>query len=326
MPRKLRIEYAGAKYHVINRGNYRADIFRDSGARAAFMTCLEETCVKTGWVVHGFVLMRNHYHLAIETPVGNLVEGMQWLQSTFANRFNRLRRENGHVFQGRYKALPVEDGDAMSAVVHYVHLNPVRAKLLPVERLAEYRDSSYALLWTPKKRPGWLSLETCLRAAGGLSDTPSGWKQYERYLAWVMESDAAQKELRFAQMTRAWALGSDEFRKDLAKTYGEKLAASGRSEAATRELRELAWEEAVTKAMRRLRKTSADTEKDLKSAAWKVAIAAHLRKVSTASNVWLAQRLGMGDPDGVSRYVGQLRQGERREAEEQLVRITGIRV
>src|SRR5512147_1697273 len=103
MARKLRLEFPGACYHVINRGNYRADIFKTEGAKAAFEACLFEACEKSNWVLHAYVLMSNHYHLALETPDGNLVAGMQWLQATFANRFNKLRGERGHLFQGRYK-------------------------------------------------------------------------------------------------------------------------------------------------------------------------------------------------------------------------------
>jgi putative transposase len=110
MARKLRLEFPGACYHVINRGNYRADIFATDGAKAAFERCLFEAGTKSGWLLHAFVLMRNHYHLAVETPLANLVSGMQWLQATFANRFNRFRDERGHLFQGRYKALLVEKG------------------------------------------------------------------------------------------------------------------------------------------------------------------------------------------------------------------------
>ena len=85
MPRKLRLEYPGACYHVINRGNYRANIFKTEGARAAFESCLFEACQKSRWVLHAFVVMSNHYHLALETPELGLVAGMQWLQGTFAN-------------------------------------------------------------------------------------------------------------------------------------------------------------------------------------------------------------------------------------------------
>jgi len=134
MARKLRVEFPGAVYHVINRGNYRADIFATAGARQAFMRCLGEVCKKSGWRLHAYVLMRHHYHLALETPAGNLVEGMQWLQATFANRFNNLRRERGHLFQGRYKALLAEPGEALGHVCHYLPLNPVRAGVVTVAR------------------------------------------------------------------------------------------------------------------------------------------------------------------------------------------------
>ena len=120
MARKLRLEFPGACYHVINRGNYRSDIFRTTGAKAAFEGCLFEACAKSGWILHAFVLMRNHFHLALETPEGNLVAGMQWLQATFANRFNQRRGERGHLFQGRYKALLVEEGGPLGQVGHYI--------------------------------------------------------------------------------------------------------------------------------------------------------------------------------------------------------------
>jgi putative transposase len=95
MARKVRLEYEGAVYHVINRGNYRSWIFESEGARSAFEGCLFEACEKSNWILHAFVVMGNHYHLAIETPQANLVAGMTWLQGTFAARFNRLRGENG---------------------------------------------------------------------------------------------------------------------------------------------------------------------------------------------------------------------------------------
>jgi REP element-mobilizing transposase RayT len=88
MARKLRIEYPGALYHVINRGNYRRDVFESAGAAEAFVAALREAVAQYGWRVHAYVVMRNHYHLAVETPQPNLVEGMHWLQSTLATRFN----------------------------------------------------------------------------------------------------------------------------------------------------------------------------------------------------------------------------------------------
>src|SRR5688572_29387563 len=113
MARRLRIQYKDALYHVLNRGNYRRNLFSCRGAARAFVAVLGEACERHHWQLHAYSVMRNHYHLALETPQPNLVEGMHWLQSTFGTRFNRYRAEHGHLFQGRYQALLVEDDAAL---------------------------------------------------------------------------------------------------------------------------------------------------------------------------------------------------------------------
>ena len=129
MPRKPRVEYAGAVYHVMCRGNRQEPVFRDSYDNEIFLDTLGEASVRCGWRVHAFVLMGNHYHLLLETPEPNLVAGMQWLQGTYTKRFNVRHKEWGHLFQGRYKALPVDGrGDYFSTVAAYIHLNPARSK------------------------------------------------------------------------------------------------------------------------------------------------------------------------------------------------------
>jgi REP element-mobilizing transposase RayT len=108
MGRKIRVEYAGAIYHVMNRGNRRQPIFRDDQDRHRFLETLAEVCKKTGWQVHALCLMRNHFHLVVETPQGNLVAGMKWFLGTYTGRFNRRHKLFGHLFSGRYKALKKE--------------------------------------------------------------------------------------------------------------------------------------------------------------------------------------------------------------------------
>ena len=171
MARKFRLEYPGACYHVINRGNYRRNVFAPQGAAEAFERCLGETGARFGWRVHAFVIMRNHFHLAVETPDPNLSLGMKFLQGTWANRFNRYHGETGRPFQGRYKALHVEPGEALAQVAHYIHLNPLRAKVVPGDRLGEFRWSS--LWWFPRTEcPAYLEPATVLREAGGLELLP----------------------------------------------------------------------------------------------------------------------------------------------------------
>jgi REP element-mobilizing transposase RayT len=149
MARSVRIEYPGAFYHVLSRGDRREAIFLDEDDRLLFLEALGEMCGRTGHRIHSYVLMSNHYHLLLETPEPNLVAGMKWLQGTYTQRFNRRHRLSGHLFQGRYKALPVEDArerdDGFAALSEYIHLNPVRARLVagPKWALKDYRWSSY---------------------------------------------------------------------------------------------------------------------------------------------------------------------------------------
>lgn len=326
MARKLRIEYEHALYHVINRGNYRTDVFASEGAKAAFEQCLFEASRKSGWVLHAFVVMRNHYHLALETPQANLVAGMRWLQSTYANRFNRLRQEHGHVFQGRYHAIVLEDGAALGAVCHYIHLNPVRAGVQTVEDLGEYRHCSFRWLLRRRERPSFLDLSTCLEAAGGLKDTPAGRRSYQHYLAWLAEDEPARKALGFEKMSRGWAHGTKAFKQALREEHKVLRQHRASFEAETTELRELAWDELVRRCLGKLRQHEGALAASRKAAAWKVAIATHMRTVTTATNAWLASRLCMGAPDGVSRYCAECRSGERAEAAKLLARISNIRV
>ena len=132
MPRSLRIEFPGAFYHVMARGNRRETIFHDDDDRRFFLATLSEACAMTGWRVHAWVLMGNHYHLFIETPEANLVAGMSWLQNTVTRRYNVRHMAWGRLFGDRYKAVLVEGADSYHyrTLADYIHLNPVRARLV----------------------------------------------------------------------------------------------------------------------------------------------------------------------------------------------------
>ena len=307
MPRKLRLEYPGACYHVINRGNYRLDIFKTEGARDAFELCLFEACAKSNWVLHAYVLMSNHYHLALETPDGNLIAGMQWLQATFANRFNKLRGERGHLFQGRYKALLVEEGGPLAQVCHYLHLNPVRAGIVTLEELRSYRHSSYWYLRQPKARPAFLELRTALIEAGELADTIAGWRKYEDYLAWQAEEGPAGRNKAYVSLSKGWALGTKDFKADLIKDHALAADARAWETVGAREIQEQQWRQQLNKCLGKARKTIADVQNDRKSIDWKVGVADEIKRITQASNGWIAEHLNMGSGTAVSQYVGQRR-------------------
>src|SRR6201987_5123556 len=119
----------------MNRGDRREDIFEDDQDRLRFLETLGEACEKTGFQIHAYCLMRNHFHPVVETPQANLVAGMKWFLGTSPSRYNRRHQEFGHLFSGRYKALSVEgSGNGyLKTVCDYVHLNPARAKLLSAQ-------------------------------------------------------------------------------------------------------------------------------------------------------------------------------------------------
>ena len=155
MPRSLRIEFPGAFYHVMARGNRRETIFHDDDDRRFFLATLSETCAMTGWRVHAWVLMGNHYHLFIETPEPNLVAGMSWLQNTVTRRYNVRHMAWGRLFGDRYKAVLVEGADSYHyrTLADYIHLNPVRARVVVPKKgqsVLDYVDARCSHL-----RRGW---------------------------------------------------------------------------------------------------------------------------------------------------------------------------
>ena len=141
MARPLRIEFAGAVYHITSRGNDRKEVFRDDKDRAAFLGILAKCCNLFNWVCHAYCLMDNHYHLVIETLDSTLSRGMQQLNGVYTQKFNWNHDCVGHVFQGRYKAILIQKESHLLEACRYVVLNPVRAKIVGEPR--QWKWSSY---------------------------------------------------------------------------------------------------------------------------------------------------------------------------------------
>jgi putative transposase len=214
MPRAPRIEFAGAIYHVMNRGDRLEKIFSDDQDREIFMKTLGETCESSGWVVHSFVLMSNHYHLLIETRRGTLVKGMQYLNSTYTRRHNVRHKTFGHLFQGRYKALLV-DAEAKGyflTVSDYIHLNPVRAKILREAKdlMKDKWSSAGWLVGVRKKRPDWLRWERVYGELGLGSWRRGSRREYREYLERRVNEEGGANE-EWKKIRRGWCLGSESF-------------------------------------------------------------------------------------------------------------------
>jgi REP element-mobilizing transposase RayT len=294
MARKLRVEYPGAVYHVMHRGDRREPISQNDADRQHFVATLGETCAKTGWQVQAYVLMPNHFHLVVETPQPNLVAGMKWFLGTYTSRFNRRHKLFGHLFSGRYKSLVVDGSGTgyLKSVCDYVHLNPGRAKLVAVEQpLKSFPWSSWpAYLGAPSKRPAWLRVDRLLGEYGIAKDSPTGRQRLEQALE---ERRGAEENQEFQAIRRGWCLGEETFRKELlgqmsdrmgAEHYGEERAETAATKAEgiiAEELKQRKWK-------------ATELQTRSKGDPAKVSLAARLRAETTMTAGWIAERLGMG--------------------------------
>lgn len=177
MARPLRITYPGAFYHVTSRGNERKAVFKSRRDREKFLEYLESATTRYHAVVHAFCLMENHYHLLLETPGGNLPQIIRHINGAYTTYFNVKRARSGHLFQGRYKAILVEKDEYAKELSRYIHLNPVRAKL--VERPEAYEWSSYQFFIGANKSPRWLYRDFILGYFGDkASDAQKGYGRF----------------------------------------------------------------------------------------------------------------------------------------------------
>lgn len=314
MPRKARIEYSGAVYHVLNRGNYRQEIFAVAGSGEAFERTLFDCCSRFGWRLFAYVIMPNHYHCCIKTEDANLAAGMQWLQSTFANRFNRFVRDRGHVFQGRYKALLVEDGPSVLRVVNYIHLNPVRAGLAKVTTLKRYSLSSFPKFFL-KKRPACLDARDWLAAAGDLKPTPAGMRCYHESLKYAIETDPQKHSDLFKELCRGWYVGTREGRKNLLKDIEKRMLTDGRADL-LKGFGQAFAEVLLQEGLSRLGKEERELAADRKLVRWKVVLASWIRLQCGVSNRWLSDNMHMGNIYGISKAVAtETKSGNKRSKE-----------
>lgn len=297
MARKLRIEFEGAIYHVLNRGNYRRDLFTNAGEAQAFISALAEAVKTYGWKLHAYAVMRNHYHLALQTPQPNLKDGMHWLQSTFATRFNRLHGERGHLFQGRYQSLLVEDEAALARLVNYIHLNPVRAKIVLPEQLVGFRWSSLAKFVRGDRFEG-LEARAWLRAMS-LDDDPEGWASYVERLRQLSLDPAEQDRLGFAAMSRGWAIGTNAWREAVAKDHTALAFTPGLAAAEARVLREARWQACLDAMLAEAGRKPEELREAIRSAPWKLELASKVRENSGASAVWLGDVMHLGKSSSV---------------------------
>ena len=323
MGRKQRIEFEGAVYHVFNSGSCRPDLFATPEMAEAFVACLFDACERMHWKLHAYCLTRDRYHLALETPRGNLVNGVHWLQSAFGNRRPRVKGGPRRIFHARYHAVLIEPGGPLAELVDCLHLLPVREGLVALPQLPCFRWSSYRtfIRGSEGQRPAALSLDW-MRVRPGMGDSPADWQDYAGHLAGLVAGDEGRSGATFARMCRSWIYGSDSFRRDRGRDLNRMTAAGDWGGAKLAELNRQEWETRLEAGVRVLGRELPAAASELKSAPWKVALASWLKRHTSATNRWLTERLNMGPPDAVSRYVGELRIGKRPEAREFLTALS----
>lgn len=214
MARPLRIEHDGALYHITARGNERNSIYREEWDYQKFLEILSELQQRYDVLIHGYVLMGNHYHLLIETPKGNITKVMHYLNATYTGYFNKKYRRDGHLFQGRYKGLLIEKERYLLSVSRYIHLNPVRAGMSG--RPEGYRWSSYPEYIGRGKRSKWLTSDWIL---GQYSRDDE--KARRLYKAFVDEG-LRIKDNPFKDLRAGFILGSEDFIDEIKKKTGLK--------------------------------------------------------------------------------------------------------
>jgi putative transposase len=329
MARQVRIQFQGALYHVMARGDRRENIIGGEKDRRMFIETLSEACEKTGWLVYAWVLMSNHYHLVFQTPQANLVAGMRWLQNTYTRRFNVGNQLWGHVFNSRYKAVLIEtrefgSGDYLSNLIDYVHLNPIRAGIIntATESLLDYPWSSlsrgYAV--SPQKRPSWLKTDDGFGVLG-LEDSVKGRRLYVRRLEEkarqgvivpvLPEDQSLQSTLR-----RGWYWGSEQFRAFLLKKLDAEAIRRNRNYQSTQMGRDHAQAEAeriVRDGLQRFGLSESDLESLPGSDPRKVAIAGTVHRNTTTLLGWTAKRLQMKSAANVSQQLRRNGSADRRK-------------
>jgi len=214
MGRAWRIEYDGALYHVMSRGNEGKDIFFDDDDRHMFLGALGDISERFQIDIFAYVLMSNHYHLLMRTNRANLSKTMQWFGVSYTRRFNDKHSRSGHLFQGRFKSILVQNDAYLMQLSCYIHRNPLRAGV--VNRLASYRWSSYPVYAYGKHAPEWLSTELIL----------SQYNDHDRHKAYrdKVQRYANEEGRLWEDFRHGMILGSKRFVDKIRRTYMPEAA------------------------------------------------------------------------------------------------------
>lgn len=208
MPRPVRIQYKHAFYHVMNRGLAGHAIFHGAGYYADFLTTLGECHTRFDARIHAYCLMKNHYHLLIETPRANLDRIMRHLNGVYTQRYNRRKRSDGRLFRGRYKAILVDEDAYLLEVGRYIHRNPLEVKGASKTILSKFSQSSYLAYVNKASSPEWLAREKTYRMLGRRD-------RYVGYRAFVMQGNDEVTESFYSRGNVGSIFGDKAFKQSI---------------------------------------------------------------------------------------------------------------
>lgn len=300
MPRKPRVQFPGAIYHVVTRGDGRRELFHDQGHYQRFTDGLEAEVLRSAWQIIAYCWMPNHIHLLVKTPEPNLSNGMQHWLSGYANWYSKRNRRSGHLFQGRFKAFQVEDDSYFWTLSRYIHLNPCVGKKPLVQMPQDWKNGSYSNYIYKREAKDWIASELLLdswRAEfGGSAAGPAYRRFVERQIGQPMVNP-----LKSAH--EGWVLGSEKFLQKIVKLSG----VSARNKSLARRVRSLTIEE-IIESVATHHKTDRDNYIGFRSTAPGRELAALLcRELTNVSLADLSHLLGLGHPDSSANLVKKAR-------------------
>ena len=223
MARALRIKYKGALYHITSRGNERRNIFENNSDREFFIKTLRESLSIYNVILYSYVLMSNHFHFLLETPLANLSEFMRQFNITYTYYYNRRYNRVGHLYQGRYKSILIQKENYLNILSRYIHLNPVRAGKMKNASTSEKEKYLRQFKWSSLKgyinknnTQSFVDYKTVLAEYGGDN-------QKERLIYWqTLQSDLSQKLEIKKNTVGDSILGNDSFIKKVKEEYLKK--------------------------------------------------------------------------------------------------------
>ena len=230
MARKPRIQFPGAIYHIISRGDGRRALFHDEGHYERFTEGLEIEVLRSGWQVISYCWMPNHIHALIKTPQPNLSNGIQHWLSGYANWYAKRNRRTGHLYQGRFKAIQVEDSSYFWPLSRYIHLNPCVGKRPLTPKPQDWKHSSYRNYIYKRASCPWLATELLADswAAEFGGNSIAGYRKY-------VESELGEfQDKPLEAALQGWVLGSEKFLQSLVSrvnTSGRRSALAKRGRA-----------------------------------------------------------------------------------------------